>query len=116
MHKLKIEQEILIELVMLMFKQHGIVQIICCGKYGLEVSGLGKKGFLQGTGARTELGADCIDTARKLITRALQEVPMKMRPTVLLDKSRLEEYAGNIDAARKILANARKESTHEWKV
>ncbi|KAH3765355.1 Pre-mRNA-splicing factor CLF1 [Pelomyxa schiedti] len=67
-------------------------------------------------GARTELGVDGVLVARMLVRRALQEVPLKMRPTVLLDKSRLEEYAGDIEAARGILFNARKESSHEWKV
>lgn len=67
-------------------------------------------------GSRTELNNDNIIVARKLLARALKEVPTKMRAMVLLECSRLEEYAGNVEKARKILSKAKNEAKHEWKV
>ncbi len=43
-------------------------------------------------GSRTELNNDNIPVARKLLARALKEVPTKMKAMVLLECSRLEEY------------------------
>lgn len=68
------------------------------------------------SGARTELNHDNISIARKLLKRALREVPLKMKAMVLLEYSRLEEYAGKLDKAREILDKAKKYTKHEWKV
>lgn len=67
-------------------------------------------------GARTELNSNNLPIARKLLKRSFEEVPLKMRAMVLLECSRLEEYAGHVDRARKILKKARLEAKHEWKV
>ncbi len=53
---------------------------------------------------------------RKLLQRSLDEVPPKNRALVVLECARLEEYANNLDKARKILAKARKEARFEWRV
>jgi la-related protein 1 len=66
--------------------------------------------------ARTELNANNIAAARKLLQRSLEEVPPKNRALVVLECARLEEYAGNTDKSRKILAKARKETKQEWRV
>ena len=39
-----------------------------------------------------------------------------MRAMVLLECSRLEEFAGNLKKARRILKRARNETRYEWKV
>mmetsp|Transcript_17759 Transcript_17759/g.21649 ORF Transcript_17759/g.21649 Transcript_17759/m.21649 type:complete len:664 (+) Transcript_17759:85-2076(+) len=57
-----------------------------------------------------------VQKAQKLLNRALMDVPDKSRAQVLLECSRVEEYIGKIDKAREILAKARKETKHEWKV
>eukprot|EP00727_Mastigamoeba_balamuthi_P003041 m51a1_g12734 hypothetical protein (518) ;mRNA; f:189-1970 len=67
-------------------------------------------------GARMELVAERPETSRALLKRALREVPAKMRPVVLLELSRLDEYLGNVDAARRVLDEAKRTSAHEWKV
>jgi len=67
-------------------------------------------------GGRTEVVAGNYDKAKKLIQRALQDVPKKSRATVLLDYSRLEEFFDNLDAAREILQNARINEKRDWKV
>mmetsp|Transcript_41132 Transcript_41132/g.66247 ORF Transcript_41132/g.66247 Transcript_41132/m.66247 type:complete len:1159 (+) Transcript_41132:364-3840(+) len=67
-------------------------------------------------GARTELSGGNISKARQLLDRALQDVPSKSKPQVLLECSRLAEYMGVIKEARSILQRARKETRHEWKV
>jgi hypothetical protein len=54
--------------------------------------------------------------ARSLLKRGLGEVPRKMRSTVLLECARLEEYAGSLERARRILEKARKETVQDWKV
>merc|ERR1712137_33961 len=63
-----------------------------------------------------ELNYENIETARKLLQRALDEVPPKMKAMVLLECCRLEEYAQQMDKAREILAKAKKYTKHEWKV
>jgi la-related protein 1 len=68
-------------------------------------------------GARTEMSTgNNVKAARQLLRRALAEVPDKSRAQVLLECSRLEEYAGNVNSASRILARAQKETRHEWKV
>lgn len=67
-------------------------------------------------GARSELNQDNISVARKLLDRSLESVPTKMKATVLLEYSRLEEFAGNFKEARCILDKAKLETKHEWKV
>jgi len=67
-------------------------------------------------GARAELAHNHIEKARQLLDRALVDVPVKSRAQVLLECSRLEEYTGDIDAARSTLAQARRDTRSEWKV
>ena len=67
-------------------------------------------------GARTELGAGDARASRALLQRALVDVPPKSRSQVLLEQSRVEEYCGNVVEARSVLARARKELGHQWKV
>jgi len=67
-------------------------------------------------GARTELQENNYDISRKLLIRAHQEVPEKMKATVLIEMSRLEEYLGNVDQARYYLRKAKRITSHEWKV
>jgi len=67
-------------------------------------------------GARTELMAGPVDRVTELLYRAFQEVPDKSRSHVFLECSRVEEFAGRLGAARKILARARQETRTEWKV
>ncbi len=55
-------------------------------------------------------------TARRLLNRALTEVPRKMRASVFVDCSRLEEYAGHTATARALLRRAQSECKYEWKV
>jgi len=67
-------------------------------------------------GAKTELQHGNVPIARMLLKRALDEVPIKMRAMVLLDYSRLEEFAGKPDRARHILRDAKQHARQEWKV
>lgn len=39
-----------------------------------------------------------------------------MRATVLVEQARFEEHRNNLPKARAILARAKKETVHEWKV
>lgn len=66
--------------------------------------------------SRTELIAGDFAAARATVEKSLSIVPPKMCPAVLLEQARLEEYIGNVDAARKILADATVTARHEWKV
>lgn len=54
--------------------------------------------------------------ARSLLCRAFSTVPVKSRSHVFLECSRVEEYANNLEAARRILSRARAEVKGEWKV
>lgn len=67
-------------------------------------------------GARTELGTGRLEVARALLHRAFSEVPEKSKAHVFLECARLEEFAGNVDRARKILIRSRQETRAEWKV
>lgn len=66
-------------------------------------------------GARMEASVDNIEVARTLLKRAYDEVPGKAKATVIIECSRLEEFVGNVDLARKILCLARAEMCHDWK-
>jgi len=67
-------------------------------------------------GARIELNAGHLRTARRLLFQAMKLVPAKAQHTVLLEYARFEEFLGNIDKARYILQKAKKETKYEWKV
>ena len=71
------------------------------------------------SGARMELlsGSPArVAVARALLSRALEEVPKKMRCMVLLEQARAEEFLGFLPEARRILRQAQTESKLEWKV
>src|SRR5690606_6296604 len=53
---------------------------------------------------------------RRLLIRAHQDVPEKMKSTVYIEMARLEEYLGNIDQARYYLSKAKHLTRDEWKV
>jgi la-related protein 1 len=57
-----------------------------------------------------------MERAKLLLRKAFNEVPDKSRPYVYLECSRMEEFQGNFDGARKILARARSHIPGEWKV
>lgn len=67
-------------------------------------------------GARTELAAANVAVARALQQQAVADVPAKSRSQVLLEQARLEEYCGNVKVARSVLAAAREQLGHQWKV
>ncbi|CAM9244838.1 unnamed protein product [Chrysoparadoxa australica] len=67
-------------------------------------------------GSRMELAAGNVARARDLLKQAYQEVPDKSMSLVFLECSRLEEFTGNLNAARLILQKARAETKSEWKV
>jgi tetratricopeptide (TPR) repeat protein len=66
-------------------------------------------------GARLEIKIGNVHAARLLAQRALLDVPVKSKATVLIECSRLEEFIGNISNARKILQRARMEIEHDWR-
>jgi len=68
------------------------------------------------TGARMELRTGSVANARKLGLRALRDVPRKSRFAVILERSRIEEWAGEYKAARSILDSAKRDADAEWKV
>lgn len=70
-------------------------------------------------GARTELFSKLPgsqEIARRLISRSLTDVPQKKKSQVWLEWAHLEEYVGDLQEARTLLKQARKEASHEWKV
>ena len=67
-------------------------------------------------GARMELSAHRISEVRKLLRWALNEAPEKSKSHVALECSRVEEYVGNLESARRILQKARMDVRCEWKV
>jgi len=67
-------------------------------------------------GARAELAHGHPDKAARLLDRAMLDVPAKSKSQVYLEQSRLHELTGNVEQSRKILQEARKETSHEWKV
>jgi len=72
-----------------------------------------------GTGAPTpsdQGGGRHLEQVRHLLNRAFQEVPDKSRSHVFLECSRVEEFAGRLGGARRILSRARAETRSEWKV
>lgn len=54
-------------------------------------------------GARTEIQNKNNQVVEDLLKKADQDVPLKMRATVLVDLARYQEYIHNLDEARKIL-------------
>lgn len=67
-------------------------------------------------GSRVELSVGQKEISRRLLKRALEEVPGKSKPQVFIECARHEEYFGNIDKARSIMSLARQEAKQEWKV
>lgn len=67
-------------------------------------------------GCRLELSAGNVITSRQLLCFAFASVPIKSKSYVYLEASRVEEYSGNILAARNILRIAREEISSEWKL
>jgi len=67
-------------------------------------------------GSRLELSAGRIEEVYKLLKLAFAAVPDKSLAHVYLEASRVEEYLGKIDIARKLLRKARGEVRGEWKV
>lgn len=67
-------------------------------------------------GARTELAAGRPQVAQALLRRAQDVVPAKSRSQVLLEQARLHEYCGDLQRAREVLAGARGDLGHYWKV
>lgn len=65
---------------------------------------------------RMEVLAGNYDTARRLFKRAQVVVPEKGRAVALLECARLEEFVGDPDVARAILAKSRSVSGNDWKV
>mmetsp|Transcript_20983 Transcript_20983/g.37890 ORF Transcript_20983/g.37890 Transcript_20983/m.37890 type:complete len:1660 (-) Transcript_20983:315-5294(-) len=65
---------------------------------------------------RMELSVGRTEEARKFFFRAFSVVPDKGRAAVMLESSRLEEFAGDTKLARAILCKARNESGSDWKV
>jgi len=71
------------------------------------------------SGARMELrsgDATRIPIARALMSRALNDVPKKMRYMVRLDQSRMHEFVGELSNARAVLRVAQTETPLEWKL
>jgi tetratricopeptide (TPR) repeat protein len=71
------------------------------------------------SGARMELLSGepgRVAVAKALLARAMDEVPSKMRSTVLLEQSRMAEFVGDHAAARRILAEAQSSARADWKV
>lgn len=67
-------------------------------------------------GSRMELSAGRIQIVKRLLRQAFVEVPDKSKYHVYLECSRLEEYLGNVAAARRVLSVARTDVKNEWKV
>jgi hypothetical protein len=65
---------------------------------------------------RMEVLAGNYDTARRLFKRAQVVVPEKGRAVALLECARLEEFVGDTEVARAILAKSRSVSGNDWKV
>ena len=61
-------------------------------------------------GARVEAAIGNFVVARQLLVKAFSDAPAKTRATVRIEQARCEEYAGEIDAARRMLHMAKKES------
>lgn len=71
------------------------------------------------SGARMELLSNDqsrIPVACTLLTRALGEVPKKMRFSVLIEQSRMYEFLGDLPAAREVLRMAQAQNRTEWRV
>jgi la-related protein 1 len=65
---------------------------------------------------KMEVLAGNFDTARRLFNRAQVVVPEKGRAVALLECARLEEFVGDTELARAILAKSRSISGNDWKV
>jgi hypothetical protein len=65
---------------------------------------------------RMEVLSGNYDTARRLFKRAQVVVPEKGRAVALLECARLEEFVGDTEVARAILAKSRSVSGNDWKV
>jgi la-related protein 1 len=67
-------------------------------------------------GVRFELRLGNEGTARKLLAQAYEEIPKKSLSSVIIECSRLEEYLGHINRARKILRRACQEMSGDWRL
>jgi hypothetical protein len=67
-------------------------------------------------GARLEVGLGESDTARRLLSRSLQEVPAKSRASVFIECSRLEEFTGHPQRAEAVLRRAQRELAQDWRL
>ncbi|EJK49764.1 hypothetical protein THAOC_31326, partial [Thalassiosira oceanica] len=65
---------------------------------------------------RTEVSCDNVSEARELFLRAHDCVTEKGRSSVLLELSRLEEFAGDVGTARSFLTRSRGAYGGDWKV
>ena len=65
---------------------------------------------------RMELSAGRFEESRKIFLKSYSVVPLKGRPTVLLECARLEEFVGNSQLAKAILCKSRSERGSDWKV
>ena len=65
---------------------------------------------------RTEVSCDNAAEARELFLRAYDCVTEKGRSSVLLELSRLEEFAGDVGTARSFLTRSRRAYGGDWKV
>jgi len=65
---------------------------------------------------RMELSAGRFNEARKLFLKSYSVVPVKGRPSVLLECARLEEFVGDIELSKAILCKSRNEEGSDWKV
>lgn len=71
------------------------------------------------SGARMELlsgDTKRIPIARALLSRALNDVPKKMRCVVHLEQSRMHEFVDDLPAARAVLRAAQAETPLDWKL
>ena len=68
------------------------------------------------TASRVELRAGFKDRAVKLLKAAVQEVPVKQKPLVLVEVSQAYELMGNLDRAREFMDDACEKSKQDWKI
>jgi la-related protein 1 len=66
--------------------------------------------------SRVELRAGFKERAIKLLKAAMQEVPSKQRPLVLVEVSQAYELIGNIHRAREFMNDACEKSKMDWKI